>query len=292
MEKIRFLADAACDIPKETAAKYSIEVLPVMVTWGGQSKAEWHEIDPAEFLQLIQEIDEIPQTAQVTPLAYMEAYKRAYDEGCTHVVSINISSTASGTFQSGLIAKDLFYEEFGNKMEIINIDSRGYSYMFGRMAVEGAKMASEGKSLSEILDRIEDMRLRGEAFFLVYSLKQIKKSGRISGAAAFVGEIMGFRPISHCCCGRIVVIDKVRGDHAVLPKMAEYMSRRIENSQGQIVTLIHGVVPETELKAAEDLINREFKPLGIERILIGPSIAVNTGPHVIAVAFLGARSEA
>lgn len=291
MEKIRFLADAACDIPKDVAAKYSIDVLPVMVTWGGQTKAEWHEIDPVEFLQIIQEIDEIPQTAQVSPSDYLEAYKRAYDEGCTHVVSVNISSTASGTYQSGLIAKDLFYEEYGDKMEIINIDSKGYSYMFGRMAVEGARMATEGKPLSEILDVLEDMRLRGEAFFLVYSLKHVKKSGRISGGAAFVGELMGFRPISHCVGGKITVIDKARGDNAVLPKMAEHLRGRIENPQNQVITLIHGVIPETELKAAEELLKREFSPLGIKRILIGPSIAVNAGPHVLAVAFLGARNE-
>ena len=97
------------------------------------------------------------------------------------------------------------------------IDSLCYTYTYGYAVVQAAKQAEEGRSYEEILAYLDDYFSRAETYFSVYNLDFAKKSGRISVAAAFVGDMLGLRPIMSIIDGEIKIIEKVRGDKAVVP---------------------------------------------------------------------------
>ena len=110
-----------------------------------------------------------------------------------------------------------FLEE-GLKEEMC-IRDRTYTIAYGCGIVEAAKLAEEGKDAEMVLAFLENWFSSIEIYFSVYSLDFVKKSGRVSVAAAFVGELLGLRPIIRMLDGDPVIIDKVRGDKAILSRL-------------------------------------------------------------------------
>ena len=292
MEKILIISDSACDIPREEAERYGILILPVTVSYGGKSYAEFYDIVPEEYWKVLGEIDEIPTTAQVPLSAYLEAFKNAEKNGYTHVLCLLINAKGSGTYASGCTARELFYSENGDKMKIELLDSGTYSYVYGQITVNCAKMRDQGATFEEIVKDARDKISKAEAFLAVYSLKHLKKSGRISGGAAFVGEVLGLKPISHALNGAVTVIDKARGDHALIPKVVEHIQKRIVSPETQTIILLYSDVEEEELKKAEQLLKSQAGVAAVRRIPLGPSIITNSGPHSIGIAFYGQERKA
>ena len=292
MEKILIISDSSCDIPKEEVERYGISILPVMVSYGGKTYAEYYDIVPEEYWKLLEKIDEIPTTAQVPLSAYLEAFKNAEKNGYTHVLCILINALGSGTYAAGCTARELFYSENGKRMQIELLDSCTYSYIYGQIAVNCAGMRDQGVSFDEIIRDAREKISRTEAFLAVYSLKHLKKSGRVSGGAAIVGEVLGLKPISHVYNSAVTVIDKVRGDHALVPKVVEHVKKRIANPESQTILLLYSDVDEEELKKAERLLMLDVGAMAVRRIPLGPSVTTNSGPHSIGIAFYGQTRKA
>lgn len=154
-----------------------------------------------------------------TPTVFLESYNRAFERGCTHLLAVLINGGGSGTYQAACLAKSMFEEEQGEgKMTIEVIDSKTYTYIYGHIVVKAAEMREQGESFDAIVSVVKSRLNRVEAYLGVYSLKFLKKSGRISGGAAFVGEALGLKPISHVYDGAVKVCDKVRGEKALVAR--------------------------------------------------------------------------
>lgn len=289
MQKIHIMADSPCDLSPEDVNLYNIEILPISVTYGGQTKREFFEIDRREFWRDISALDEIPSTAQFTPTEYCERFRRALDGGFTHIICITISSTASGTYTSGIVARDMFYEEYGDNMKIEIVDSRGYSIIYGRIVREAARLRGEGALFEDILERASELISRSEAMLTVFTLKHLKKSGRITGAAAFVGDIVGLRPILYIRDGLIDVRTKSRGDRNAVTAMITEIEDLIENPADQDMQILYAEVSPELVDWLEEALREKFCPSSIERVPIGPCVAANTGPNALAVCYYGKK---
>ena len=123
--------------------------------------------------------------------------------------------------------------------------------------------------------------------FSVYTLDFAKKSGRISCAAAFVGEVLGLRPVFTIIDGEIKIIEKVRGDKNIVPKMVKAVVQRIaEKGSDYQVLSAYSEEPANEL--AQSLTKElGYPPSGIYKI--GASVTINSGPKVVGVALTGRK---
>lgn len=133
MIKTKLIADSLSDIPKTIADKFNISVLPLTIRFKEEYR-DGIDLTPDEFYKKLEEYDGIPQTSQVTPIAFKNAIEDAFDEGYDNIIIINGSGGVSGTHQSALIAK----EEVG-KDNIYVFDSRSLAYGCGMIVVEAAK---------------------------------------------------------------------------------------------------------------------------------------------------------
>lgn len=287
MEKIHIFADSCADIPKELCERYRIEIVPVTIEYDNKSIREYYDISPEEYWDVLQTSSMIPQTSQITPALCYDTYKRAKAQGYTHVMGVVINAAGSGGYQSACIARDLFYSEEGTDMVIELIDSESYAYLYGHIVVNAAKMRDDGESFEAIVAVTKSRLSRVEGFLGVYSLKHLKKSGRISGGAAFVGEALGLRPISHVISGRVDVCDKVRGDKNLIPRMVEKVMERVVSPETQTAYLLYAVTPEEHLKQAETLLLTKAGFQAVERYPIGASVTTNAGPLAVAIFFYG-----
>lgn len=291
MEKIHIFADSACDIPQTLVEQYNIEIVPVQVTHEGRTFREYYDITPQSYWKLLEESEEIPVTAQITPAQLLDTYRRAHDAGYTHVLGVIINAKGSGGFQSACIARDMFYEEYGTDMRIELVDSETYTMIYGRVVLDAARMREQGDSFDAILGVVQSRLKRCEAVLGVYTLKFLKKSGRISGGAAFVGEALGLKPISHVYAGAVTVCGKARGEKNLIPAMVDFAKKHAVKPETQTAGLLYGDVEEAKIADLEKrLYEAGFQK--VERWPIGVSVITNTGPKALAVMYYGAPREA
>ncbi len=290
MEKICIFTDSASDITHELAEKWNIDVVPLRVTVDGRTMREYYDITPEKYWDILMKSQDFPQTAQVSIESFMEQFLRAKNTGCTHCVGILINGEGSGTFQTANIVRDMFYEEHGRDMVIELIDSRCYSYTYGSVAVLGAKMRAEGKSFREIVAEMRSHVKGMKAYVGIYSLRLLRKSGRVSGGAAFVGEALGLRPVAVVFDGAVDVVGKVRGDKAVVRKLVDLAVRDAVDREHQRAYVAYAAVPEEQIaKLEKELLAAGFA--GVERCPLGVMVTTNTGPQALGVIFRGAPHE-
>lgn len=287
MEKIHIFTDSASDIPRALCEKYGIEIVPILIAYEGRSLREYYDVTPEEYWKLIEQAHDIPTTAQTTPTQLLDTYRAAHARGCTHVLGVLINAKGSGGYQSACIARDLFYEEYGRDMVIELLDSETYTYIYGHVVVGAACMRAHGETFEAICAVAKSRLRRCEAVLGVYTLKYLKKSGRISGGAAFVGEALGLKPISHVYDGAVNVCDKVRGEKALVAGLIKKVSARVQQPEKQTALLLYGDVPAERIDELEKRLRTEIGFQDVARSPIGPSVITNTGPQALAVAYYG-----
>ena len=284
LSKIAILTDSACDIPPELEEKYNIDILPFTITLDGKSYTERQDFTFDEYYEILRHAKGTPSTAHVTHLHFCEQYFQYDNQGYTDVIHVTINSSGSATYDAAQMAINSFKEERPNSnLKIHLIDSHTYSMLYGWYVCEAARKVRNGADVTSIVEWLEDVFSRGEIILGAYSLKVMKKSGRISAAAAFAGELLGLRPIISLIDGVTKVENKVRGDAGVLPALVSYVSAR----KGDTFEYMVGTTDQERGEELAKLCKKEFGTAPIHIFKIGSAVASNTGPDAIAIAFLG-----
>lgn len=285
MAKIKFVTDSASDITFENEKDLDIMIIPFKVAMGDKSYVSRVDFDNEKFYKLIDSFDGIPVTSQITIFDYKEVFENLYKEGYTDVINTTINSQGSATYNNAVMAAEQFFEEHSDakgKFNIYNLDSRSYTGGYGYPIMEGAKKARKGQSAREIVDYMQDWFDHLVIFFAPYSLKYAKKSGRIPSAAAFVGEVMGLRPVMRIQDWKIVTESKVRGDKAIVPKILDCCAKEI------IPQTPYCIVYGNDTSVRDEMAQAMTKKMGYppsEYFQIGAEVTVNSGPKVTGVIF-------
>lgn len=281
MSRIMILTDSCCDLTKETIEELGITVLPFEITFCGQTFHEIFDKSTKEFYEMMLTTDEIPKHSQLSPLTFEETYTRLYNEGYTDIISVSINSEGSGTFNNSIIGKNDFYEKNPDaKMRIFNIDSRCYTVFYGYPIIEAVKKIRKGAEAEDIVAYLEDWFNICAIYAVPYSLKYARKSGRISAAAAFAGELLGLKPIIEFADNKTTTVEKIRGEKSIVPKLADCAEKRMTPQTPYII--IHG----RDNTIAKELEKEMFKRTGRKAEMfanIGAVVASNIGADLVAI---------
>ncbi|MGN0653156.1 MAG: DegV family protein [Gemmiger sp.] len=286
-KKIAFLTDSSSDIPAELAEKYGIDVIGFPINLEGKEYIERQDVTNEEFYELMRAAKGVPTTAAITQLQWVEIYKEYVEAGVTDLVHVSINSNGSSTYNNAYKAIEMLGEECpGHTMKIHLIDSHTYSMPFGWYLCECARQVEEGAPLDACLKEMQDKLARVEICLSAYSLKQMKKSGRVSAAAAVVGDLMGIRPIISLNDGISKVEAKVRGDANVQPAMVKWVSSRVDN----VKAMPYMIAYSSSAEKRDELIKLCKKSFGHAPMCVfqlGGVISANTGPDCVAIVFEG-----
>jgi len=277
------VTDSCCDLSKETIEELGITVLPFTLTMGGETFREIFDKSTQEVYDLMASSDEIPKHSQISPLTFEETYKKLYDEGYTDVISVSINSQGSGTYNNSIIGKDDFFEnnpEANGKMKIFNIDSKSYTVLYGYPIMEAVKKIRKGASVEEIVAYFDDWFRVSAIYAVPYNLKYARKSGRISAAKAFAGELLGLKPIIEFADGETNTVDKIRGEKNIVPKLVECVEKRMTPQTPYI--MLHGRDDTLAKEIEKELIKRTGRKAETYQS-IGAVVSANIGPDIVAV---------
>ena len=245
MSKIAILTDSSCDIPQEMAEKYGIDIMSFHILLDDVDYIERESCTNTEFYDKMRAAKGVPSTAAITPIQFCEKYCQYVDEGYTDVIHVPINKSGSSTYNNALMAQGMLREERPeHHLKIHLLDPHTYSMVFGWYLCEMARKLKNGAEISHVIHEFETQMDCMEIILGPYSLKQMKKSGRISAAAAVMGELMGIRPIITLIDGKTRVDAKVRGDDKVVPAMVELCKQRCEGVENFDYMIGHTNIPQ------------------------------------------------
>lgn len=284
MSKIKIIADSACDITREAAQRWNIEILPLSLCHGLEQYRDWYDFTPQQFYQKLYEWDPLPTTSQVTPPVFLEAYRHAVAEGYDAILVVCLNAAASGTCQSAAIARDMLLDDPAcAHIQVEVVDSTTYAYLIGLHLERAAQMAQEGHTLSDIVNYLHDRYNRIQAYAAVYTLDFLKRTGRINGATGFVANLLDIKPILLIGNGEIRPVDKVRGKKKTASRLVQLVQQNIDPDSHELI-IVHGDMPQ-ELEQLRQLIAEAFPGFTVIESQMGSAIALHAGPHLLGLAF-------
>lgn len=285
MALIRFSTDSAADIPAPLREELDIQVLPFPIVMGDRELADGFDFTPEEFYDMLLAAPQIPTHAALNPYLFAEVFEAAYEAGYTDLIHTSINSKGSATCSNAFQARGDFYRDHPEAKETFHIhiiDALNYTMGYGWAVVQGARMAAGGGSAQEIVNFIQDWVDHVRVIFSPLDLRFAKRSGRVSAAAAFVGEALGLKPVMTFTDGESRILSKVRGEKAVAAKLVEMCKN--ERRAGTPYLMIRG----NNAEQSEKLLELCRQELGEDPALtyhIGGVIAINAGPNLIGVIY-------
>ena len=276
MNDLKIVCDSLADVPENLIKRYDIEVIPLTIRINDVEYKDGENLSNEEFYKLIKEYKEIPKTSQATYIQFKEIFEKYINQG-KKILYISGSSKVTGTYQSAMVTKNDL------EGEIHIFDSLNLSYGCGAQVVTACEMNEEGKSIDDIIKKLEEIRNNILVLFAVDNLDYLKKGGRLSASKAVIGSMLSIKPILQMQDGFIVHIDQARGHKKVISKMIdmakEFVKDDVENKR---IGIAHGD-NEIEFGKLKEAIKNELDFSKIAEAKIGPSIGSHTGAGTIGL---------
>lgn len=243
------------------------------------------DMDTKTFFDLERD-GKLPTTSQLNPADIIPGFDSVLSSG-SDLLYIAFSSGLSGSYNNlSLVAEDMRQKYPDRKIYVI--DSLCASLGQGLLVDYAVKMREAGKSVDEVAKWVEANKLGLNHWFTVDSLSHLRRGGRVTGAAAFVGNLLHIKPVLNVDYeGHLIPREKEQGRKRALKCLIEKMEEYIYQPDGQSIFISHG----DDLEAAEKLagmVRASFSTVG--EIMINPLGAVigaHAGPGTIALFFMG-----
>ena len=272
---IKIMVDSASDCRDSSIFDYFI---PITIELDGRSYQDGIDMDSNTFYNLLTTTAQFPKTSQPSPDAFRKIFAEAKNNG-DEILYFSLSSALSGTFQSASIAKAM--AEYDG---IYIIDTGAVTHMIGYFARYARTLIAQGLSAAQIAAECESLKGKIKVFAGLDTLEYLYKGGRLSRAAATVGEVAGIKPILTITEeGTVNAGSKAIGmNRAMQTILAKVSCFEIDGRFPMYSLYTHGTENaeklETKLTAAGYATR--------QRLQIGSTIGAHTGPGVYGVLFV------
>lgn len=195
---------------------------------------------------MMREAEELPKTSQPSLGELIETYEELGKDG-SQILSIHMTAGMSGTYKAASIAAEQA------DADVTVVDSTFIANALGFQVIEAATMASEGKSMDEILERLDHVRKNSKIFVVVSTLENLLKGGRIGRGKAFIGSLLKLKPIAALEDGVYTPVTKVRTQNQVVQTLMNHFKQDTEGKIVKGVSISHANGLELAHKLREKL---------------------------------------
>jgi DegV family protein with EDD domain len=272
------------DLPVEYTKKHQIPVMKYTYTLGHKEYKDG-DMDPKVFFDMERD-GQLPSTSQLTPDEITHFFDVILSGG-SDLLHIEFSSGLSGSYNNVRIVADEMRAKYPER-KIYVVDSLCASLGLGLLVDYAVNMRDSGKSIDETAKWVEANKLSLNHWFTVDSLSHLRRGGRVTGATAFVGNLLHIKPVLNVNFeGHLIPMEKEQGRKRALKCLVEKMQEYVYKPDSQRIFISHG----DDIEAAEHLaamVKEKFP--GIREIMIsslGAVIGAHSGPGTIALFFMG-----
>ena len=289
------LADVTSDLNATLNTKYDVEIVKGHLHYPNgveePSMLDWKEcsyLKEPTAACFYNELKKNPNGFTTSPSNIQEWYNifEEHIKAGHQVLAITISASLSGTFNFANKAREMIVENYPDA-KLVVFDSMRFGSGLGLMAVHASMLREEGKTFDEVVNYLNENKNRFHQAGWLDDLSFVAKKGRISHAKAFMGTLVGVKPIGEFDkFGMTTVIGKVKGEKNAYKTLLSYMESTIENASEQVIFIAHS----NRLAHAEkykELIQEKFNPKAIYINDSFPGSGINMGPGLMAAYYVG-----
>lgn len=248
---IKIISDSSLDLNDALEEKLDIHKVPFKLYIEDEEIVDDATLNVVEFIEKMKKSAKLPRTACPSPNDFMEMFKGEED-----VFGITISSKLSGTYNSAMLAKDMFLEEVKKNIHIF--DSKSASVGQTLIGLKVSEMIEQHIDFDKIVEDVENYIKNMKTFFISESLDNLIKNGRIPSWKGRLAMALKIKPIMTANDGDIEIFEKVRGSNKAFERLANIIQERSENASEKVLAISHVNNPERakSLKARiEELCN-------------------------------------
>ncbi len=277
--------DSGCDISPALLAEWGVKHCELRFTFDGDDTVYTNrEMDTKTFYQKMRD-GATSKTSAVNIDEFKIAFEKELNDG-HDVLYIGFSSGLSTTYNSARIAAEELQDHYPEH-KVLVIDTLAASASQGLLVYFAVQKQNEGASIDEVAAYINDVKMKLGIWFTVDDLVYLKRGGRISPTVAFVGGLLGIKPVLFMDNdGHLISRSKVRGRKAAIQALADKYTELAADKQNGTVFISHGDC----IDDAQELATILKKSHGVEVKVItdvGPVIGAHSGPGTLALFFVG-----
>ncbi len=279
------LTDSACDIIPETLADWGVSYVSLTFRFDGEDREYANdEMDSHTFYDRMR-AGGIAKTSAINTERFKLFFEQSLKEG-KDILYLGFSSGLSATYNAARIAAEQLSEAYPDR-KIITIDTLAASAGFGMLVAFAARARDNGATLDEVADLIRSYIPRLCHWFTVDDLVYLKRGGRVSPAVAFVGNLLGIKPILHVDDeGHLIPMTKVRGRKTSIAALAKKYGELLENAENNEAFISHGdCIADAE--ALKELLESQYGARVTLITPVGTVIGAHSGPGTLALFYVG-----
>jgi DegV family protein with EDD domain len=279
---IGVICDSTADFPAGVAEALGLHILPVHIVVEDRNYLHGVGIGNTEVIQNLKQ----NKTVFTTPFYphecadLFEKLLRQYDR----VVSLHLSTHLSGCYKSALTALRLLPPALEERVTVV--DLKNVSVSLGLAVQAAVLLLRAGCSPETLADRMAPFIQYDFLAFTVHKLKWLRKGGRVSALAAFVGGMLDVKPIIQLKDARLIPIERQRGKKAARRRLLEMAVKHHQLLKGRAdIWVAYADNLQEALRFREQLATMVAQPANrIQMVEIGATISVHTGPGAVGVA--------
>lgn len=275
--KTAVVTDSTTYLPQKLREQLHIEMCPLNVIFGTESYQEELEMTAADFYEKVKQAPELPKTSQPAIGLIVDTYQKLADQGYEAVISVHLSSGISGTYQASITAGEMV-----EGIKVYSFDSEISCMPQGFYAIEAARMAQQGNTPEEIMERLNDMKKSMRAYLMVDDLSHLQRGGRLNGAQALIGSLLQVKPILHFKDKIIVPFEKIRTYKKAVKRILELFDEVAKTGVPIKASVIHA----NRLETVEELkrqIQDQYPNVEIDISYFGAVIGTHLGEGAIGL---------
>lgn len=275
----KIIGDSCLDLTNELKRDPHFQMIPLTLMLGDQTFIDDDTFEQKEFIRLVKESEDYPKTACPSPEMFKEAY-RCEEE---NIFVVTLSGPLSGSYNSAVLAKSLYEEEYGYK-NICVINSESASSGELNIALHIRDLCEQGLDFAEIVKRANEYRDQMNTYFVLETLDTLKKNGRLTGLSAFIATALNIKPVMGAEKGEIIKLDQARGINKALQKMTEIVVKENENTEEKRLIISHVNAPERAEYVKELLCSKaKFREVVITDTAGVATVYANDGGIIVAL---------
>ena len=270
---IAIVTDSTADLPESLVEEKNIVVVPAILIIDGKSLEDGRGITREDFYTRLPSMQTPPTTATPSIGSFEKIFEHLLRSGHQSVISIHVSSSLSGIYNSAKMAA----KSFNDKVKVI--DSGQLSLGIGYQVLAASEAAAKGVSLEGVLQEIEWVRKRIRVVAMLDTLEYVRRSGRVSWVKARIGSVLNIKPFMEVKEGKVLNLGQVRTRRKGINGL---MTMFLKTGAIEKLTILH----TNSEKDARELVSRINVSLPEPPLIVNVTTIVGThiGPNALGFA--------
>ena len=283
---LTLFTDTDCDITPALAREYGYKFIPMPYAVDGKlitPYVDWQEFDSKAFYNMLR-AGTIPTTSAISEAVYIEHFEPDFAAG-NDILYVHFSSGLSNTFENMDKAIATLKAKYPER-KIYTVDTLGISALCLNIVMEISDLYKAGKTAEEIVEWAKVEVPKFPMYFFADDLKFFRRSGRVSGLAATMGNFIGIRPIIYLDNnGKMISIGKETGRAKTIDRLLAYVDELGEDVAAHRVVIGHSDCEDMVDIVIAKLRAKYGEGLRIVTTVVNPTIGSHCGPNGLGICF-------